>query len=345
VSSPGAADVTPADPFETPVDAATRRAVLEETLERIAHGYVDPEVGAAVGAALRRRMATGEYDGITGAVALAKAVTAHLREASRDRHLVLLFPAPPAWPGGAAERAARRRQAALRTFGVRAVERLAGNVGYLNLEHLDEPGYAGAAVAAALRVLAPTFALLLDLRQNHGGHPGMVALVCGYLLGPEPVHLCDFRWRAGGRVEQWWTPPYVPGPRYGADRPVWILTSGATFSGAESLAYFLQNRRRATVVGERTGGGAHYCDGLILPAGFGLSLPAARVRDPLTGTDWEGTGVAPDVEAPAAEALRVAHRAALRHVLATFHATGTRAGRQLREEAERTLADLDRPAS
>jgi hypothetical protein len=215
------------DPVETPIDAATRRAVIDEALERIEQGYLAPELGAHIVAAIQRRVAAGEYDSITGAGALAETVTAHLREASGgDSHLVLLFPAPPAWPGGDAERETRRRQAALRAFGVRAVERLAGNVGYLNLQTLYEVAYAGAAVVAAMQLLAPTFALLLDLRENHGGSPGIVALICSYLLGPEPVHLWDFHWRVGGRVEQWWTLPYVPGPRYGADKPVWVLTSG-----------------------------------------------------------------------------------------------------------------------
>ena len=143
---------------------------------------------------------------------------------------------------------------------------------------------------------------------------------------------------------QSWTLPYVPGSWYGP-RPVYVLTGRQTFSGAEAVAYCLQNRKRAIVIGERTGGGAHLSAGIPLPGGFGLSLPTGRAVDPLTGTNWEGTGVAPDVEVPEAEALVVAQAAALRHMLETFGDTGSRPDRALLEEARRTLAELERPAS
>lgn len=152
-------------------------------------------------------------------------------------------------------------------------------MGYLDLRRFVEPEFGGDALVAAMRLVAPALALILDLRRNGGGQPGGVKLLCSYLLGPEPVHFCDFRWRVVGdggdggdateRVEQSWTLPHVPGPRYGADRPVYVLTGPDTFSGAEAVAFCLQNRRRATVVGERTGGGAHLSAGVYLPRASG----------------------------------------------------------------------------
>lgn len=346
--------------------------MIGEVLEQIGRHYLFPDVAAGVVAEIRRRQAAGEYDGITGAAALAAALTAHLQDASRDRHLCLLYPAPPRPPGGVQpggpptpeEREARGREAVLANFGVHRVERLPGDVGYLDLRRFYEPEAAGEALVAALGLVAHTLALILDLRRNGGGQPGTVQLLCSYLFGPEPVHFCDIRWRVAGdggedggargggrleaaeRTEQSWTLPYVPGPRYGADhRPVYVLTSGDTFSGAEAVAFCLQNRKRATVVGERTGGGAHLSSGVYIGERFGLSLPTGRAVDPLTGTNWEGTGVTPDVAVPEAEALRVAHAAALRHVLATFHETETRADRQLREEAARALDEIAAPTA
>lgn len=346
-------------PDDAPLDDALRTAVIEEALEQIGRHYLFPGVAAEVVAAIRRRLAAGAYDGITGAGDLAQTLTAHLQAASHDRHLSLLYPAPPRPPGGVQpggpptpeELAARRREAVLDNFGIRRVERLAGDVGYLDLRRFWEPEVAGEALVAAMRLVVDTLALVLDLRRNGGGQPGTVTLLCSYLLGPQPVHFCDIRWRVIGnrdgsdrcaeRTEQAWTLPYVPGARYGADRPVYVLTSRDTFSGAEAVAFCLQQRKRATVVGERTGGGAHLSSGISIRDRFGLSVPTGRAVDPLTGTNWEGSGVAPDVEVPAAAALAVAHAAALRHVLATFGDVHTRAGRALQQEAGRALADLE----
>jgi C-terminal processing protease CtpA/Prc len=180
-----------------------------------------------------------------------------------------------------------------------------------------------------------------------------VTLLCSYLLGPQPVHFCDIRWRepggsahgAGGqveRIEPSWTLPEVPGLRYAPDRPMYLLTSQQTFSAAEAVAFCLQNRKRATVIGERTGGGAHLSSGILLSADFGLSVPTGRAVDPLTGTNWEGTGVVPDIEVTAAEALAVAHAATLRQVLAVRPATSTAPNKALRTDAARTLSELER---
>jgi hypothetical protein len=232
-------------------------------------------MGAQVAEAIRRRQQAGEYDAITDPATLAETLTRHLRDTSQDRHFRVLYPPPPRPPGGAQpggppspeERAARHHEARLMNCGVHRVERLAGNVGYLDLRRFYEAELAGDALAAAMQLVAHTFALILDLRQNGGGQPSGVTLLCSYLLGPQPVHFCDIRWRepggsehgAGGqveRIEPSWTLPDVPGLRYATDRPMYLLTSQQTFSAAEAVAFCLQNRKRATVIGERTGGGA-----------------------------------------------------------------------------------------
>jgi C-terminal processing protease CtpA/Prc len=107
----------------------------------------------------------------------------------------------------------------------------------------------------------------------------------------------------------------VPGTRY-TDRPVYVLTSHHTFSGGEDFAYTLQALGRATVIGEATGGGAHPTRGFPISAAVHIGIPFARSVNPVTGTNWQGTGVVPDVAVPEAQAYDTAYAKALTHVLA-----------------------------
>ena len=133
----------------------------------------------------------------------------------------------------------------------------------------------------------------------------MVAFLCSHLFDGEPVHLNDLV-DAGRRhpVRQFWTVPHLPGPRFGGSKPIWVLTSSTTFSAAEELAYDLQQLGRATMVGERTGGGAHPRDGFKLHPHLEATVPVKRAENPVSRTNWEGVGVEPDVAVPAADALR-----------------------------------------
>jgi C-terminal processing protease CtpA/Prc len=187
-------------------------------------------------------------------------------------------------------------------------------VGYLDLHGVAPPEHAGEAIAAAMRLVSGTEALIIDLRRNHGGSPHGVAFWCSYLFPGADTHLSDIFDANTGETRQFWTLPYVPGPRY-LDRPVYLLTSRETFSGGEDLAYSLQAQGRALVVGAATGGGAHPTRGIPITDRLVITVPFARSINPVTGTNWQGTGVLPDIEVPAAEAYDEAYRRALRHVL------------------------------
>jgi C-terminal processing protease CtpA/Prc len=195
------------------------------------------------------------------------------------------------------------------------VERLAGNVGYLDLRMVADPRRAGTAIAAAMELVAGTYALILDLRQNRGGSPDGAALWCSYLFAGAETHLNDIYDADTGETRQFWSLPYLPGARY-LDRPVYVLTSAETFSGGEDIAYTLQAQGRAQVIGEITAGGAHPVRAAPISPTLVMTLPHARSINPVTGTNWEGTGVVPDVAVPAGQARDVAHGLALRHVLA-----------------------------
>jgi Peptidase family S41/N-terminal domain of Peptidase_S41 in eukaryotic IRBP len=296
---------------DTTIDAAERTKTIETLLDRLGARYVFPDKAALMQAAVRTRLKNKEYDGITSAQAFAKKLTEDLAAVAHDKHLrVDYFPGgPPPEPGKGPPREDREPRRS--DGGVGLVERLAGNVGYIELRGFLPPELSAGAVAAAFHTVASTDALIIDLRRNGGGNPQGVALVCSYLFGPEPVHLNDLHWREGDRTEESWTRREVPGPRY-ERKPVYVVTSSTTFSGAEEFAYDLQALKRATIVGEVTGGGAHPGGGVALGPHFGAWIPMGRAVNPITRTSWEGTGVEPDVKIDAAQALKAARLAALR---------------------------------
>jgi hypothetical protein len=283
-------------------------AIVAEAARQVVAKYVFREVGERVGAHLRERAAAGHYAAAPSAAELAPLVTADLQATNGDRHLRLKYHADeiPDLPSTEMVTAMIRTQAAASLGGVARVERLPGNVAWLELGPLlFPPRMAAGAVGGALQLVAAADALVLDLRNTVGGDPAMVAFVCTYLFD-EPVHLIDIYERDGDRTFPSWTLPLVPGDRFGGTKPVYVLTSATTFSGGEELAYDLQQHGRATIVGERTGGGAHPRVGVRLHPHLELTVPTGRASHPVTGENWEGVGVTPDIAVPAADALAAA---------------------------------------
>lgn len=318
----GAASVRAAEPPpsrpDLTIDAAMRTEVIEGVARKVEERYVFPDIGKRIASSLRSRDAKTRYGGITSAAALCESLTAELRSHSKDRHLrvdyaVQARPMPKTAPDEAPtpeQRAARRADFAYENHGFRKVERLPGNVGYLRLDRFVDPEFAGETATGAMSFLANTDALIVDLRQNGGGTPLMVALLASYLLEPEPVHLNSIYNRVEDQTKQLWSYAYLPGPRY-TGKDVYVLTSARTFSGAEEFAYDLKSLKRAVIVGERTRGGAHPGGIEQINEHFAVLVPVGRAINPVTNTNWEGVGVEPDIQAPADSALAVAHRTAL----------------------------------
>jgi C-terminal processing protease CtpA/Prc len=188
------------------------------------------------------------------------------------------------------------------------VEILSRNIGYLKFNGFGDPTVCGATVVAAMTFLAHVDAIIFDLRENGGGDPRMVAMISSYLFD-KPTHLNDLYNRKDDFTTQYWTLPYVPGTTL-ADKPAFVLTSKSTFSGAEEFTYNLKNLKRATIVGETTGGGAHPVSGHRIDDHFMIGVPYARAVNPISRTNWEGTGVEPDVAVKASEALEKAEELA-----------------------------------
>lgn len=282
--------------------------ILDAALDKITAGYVFPELTGPIAEALRGKLADGAYQGL-GDAEFCAAVTADLQAVAPDKHLRLLWneEAVPVEEEDSPEEEKARWLTYYQegNFGIARAERLDGNIGYLDLRFIPDADAGFAAIGAAMQLVAHTEGLVIDLRQCRGGSPNGVALWCSHFFGDDEVHLNDIYERATDSTRQYWTYPHTPGPRY-LDRPVTVLTAAFTFSGGEELAYNLQALKRATLVGETTRGGAHPTDRFALTPHIAVTVPAARSINPVTGTNWEGVGVKPDVEAKAEDALDAA---------------------------------------
>lgn len=305
----------PADQLEN----AEKQAILQDVGKVLQENYIFPETAQKMQLGVEKQMKDGAYDSLNTAEAFAEAVSEDLRKISKDKHLRFQYD-PEAQAQGQREdskseeerrkeREAQRAEMARDNFGFRKVERLPGNVGYLDFRYFASPEMAGDTAIAALQLLSGCDAIVIDLRRNGGGDPAMIQLMSSYFF-EEPTHLNDIYSRRDDRTENYWTLPFVPGRKM-EQVDLYVLTSAYTFSGAEEFSYNLKNLKRATLVGETTGGGAHPVDGKVVHAKYVLMVPFARAINPITKTNWEGTGVSPDISVPADQAFEKAYLLAL----------------------------------
>ena len=299
------------------VDAATRAKVIDGAVAALKETYVFPETAKKMEEAVRTHQQQGDYDAISDGDDFAKRLTDDFQTISHDKHLHVMF-SPATLPDFDNQKLDPKRQAEERkdmermNCGFKKAEILEGNIGYLKFDFFADPGICGPTVVAAMNFLANVDAAIFDLRENGGGDPKMVAFVSSYLFA-ERTHLNDLWTRKGDVTEQYWTDPYVPGKRLNG-KPAFVLTSKNTFSGGEEFTNNLKVLKRATIVGETTGGGAHPVRGHRITEHFGISVPFARAINPITHTNWEGTGVAPDEKVDASQALEVAIKLATERI-------------------------------
>ena len=285
---------------------ATIQNITQNLTELLRTRYIFPEVAEQLCSLISEKMTTDQYSGAESEKALADLLTQDLQSINQDRHLTV-YHSP-------------KRVAAIRSAvgddrpqdepehedsGFEIVELRDDGIGYIKLNEFADTKYAGDEAVRAMQQLVGAKALIFDLRDNGGGSPKMVQLLTTYLFGHEPVHLNDLYMRETDTTDQFWILPYVPGERF-EDAAVYILTSPETFSAAEEFCFDLQNLKRATIIGETTGGGAHLGDDHVLSDELCVFISHGKAINPISGTNWEGTGVQPDVVTPFANALDVA---------------------------------------
>lgn len=293
------------------IDSKTQAAIIDSVSKALNEIYVFPDVAKNMEKLIRKNLKDGKYENTTNLVEFANQLTEDLRSISHDKHLGVR-PLPPSDPNAQRPspeevRKQRIEQQRKDNFGFKKVELLQGNIGYIDFRGFADASFggAGATAIAAMNFLAHADAIIFDLRQNGGGSPSMIQLISSYLF-EEPVHLNSFYIRKTNETQQFWTQGHVEGPKM-VDVPVYVLTSSYTFSGAEEFTYNLKNMKRGTIIGEVTGGGAHPVEGHFFEKlGVYLSVPFGRAVNPITKTNWEGTGIEPHIKVPADQALTVA---------------------------------------
>jgi hypothetical protein len=309
-------------PHAVPVDAATRTAVIASLADQLRTYYVFPDVAQQVGAQLVDKNGKGGYATATNTDRFSEALSTDLRAFGKDGHFRVAF-APGAHPHATTlgddkpspeEQAQMRQEIAYMGYGVQRVERLNGNVGYMELRGFGPTDLVGGALSSAMTLLSGTDAIILDLRRNGGGEPSTVAyLMSHFFAAGDKRHLNDLYFRPTHKTEQYWTTPSVP-THY--TKPLYVLTSARTFSGGEEFAYDVQTQKRGVLVGETTGGGANPGEDFSIGHDFVAFIPTGRAINPVTHTNWEHVGVKPDIATPAADAQKTAYATILRKLLA-----------------------------
>jgi hypothetical protein len=280
------------------LDGANRRAVVEAAAKMLRERYVFPDVGDRAARAIESALGAGDYNSLDQPRAFAERLTDDLRAVAKDKHLRVTAPGPA--PAGQPAAAPPRTDG-----GITRADILDGNVGYIEVAGFPGPTDP---MDRAMAPLEKTRALIVDVRRNGGGSPEAVSYLVSYFLrSAQPVHINTFINRNPG-TETFRSTDFFSKttPFSYAGKPVYVLTSVRTFSGGEEFAYDMQVMKLAQLVGETTGGGANPGGTGPLAAGLTMFIPGGRARNPITGTNWEGVGVVPDVAVSSENALKVA---------------------------------------
>jgi len=304
------------------ITASDRQQAIDSIITQLNNRYVFPETAKKIENMLVEAVKTRKYQNLTDGNAFANALTEDLRSTARDKHLAVFYSPEPITPNTSKdllnnpeqESTAEGERLKLMNYGIRKVDVLRGNIGYLDFNFFCSPKFAGDTYAAMMNYVSHTNALIIDLR-NCGGSMSADAIpfICSYFF-EKPVHLVDLYWRQGDVTNQYWSYAHVSGKKY-TDKPIYIVTGGATFSGAEELAYDLKNLKRATIIGETTGGGANGGGTINITDHFAINIPLGRAISPITKTNWEGVGVTPDVSVKSKMALHHAQILALQQIV------------------------------
>ncbi|UCE40785.1 MAG: S41 family peptidase [Candidatus Aminicenantes bacterium] len=323
ISFPVLAQKKEADEKRITLDEEMRAKVVERVGQLMRDNYIFKESAEKMAEKLDTQLEERKYNKMDDVFEFSQALTQDLRSVSKDRHIRVTYNPERvrsirASRSKSEEERERERRANIerqrqQNFGFKKIELLEGNIGYLDLRYFSGSSQAGETIVAAMNFLANANAVIIDLCNNGGGSPYTIQIISSYFLEAY-THLNSFEWRGGDSLEQFWTLQYVPGKKM-YDTDLYILTSPRTFSAAEEFTYNMKNLKRATLVGETTGGGAHPGGDRIVNDYFLVWVPSGRAINPISKTNWEGEGITPHISVPQDQALDKAHSVALEKLL------------------------------
>jgi len=279
------------------------RAYKEQAIESLSrlmnNHYVFPDVAKQTEVHLKTQLKEGYYDQFENDEDFAEALTTSVQSINKDKHMRIRANKQYVAPKQSTERMIEEQldwidRSRRENAGFNTVRILDGNVGYL-----DYRGFAGMEIAkpvidAYMKLMSNTDAVIIDLSKNGGGSPATVQYLCSYFFD-QKLHLNSLYWREGDATQEFWTLDEVGGSKM-PDVPLFVITSNRTFSGAEEFSYNMQTQKRATLVGETTGGGANPGGGFNINPNLTVFIPTGRAINPITKTNWEGVGVIPEVQ-------------------------------------------------
>ena len=299
-----------------------KSAIVNKISKLLTENYVFLETAKKMSDFIQTKYTNSGYDSVSEADMFSQILTMDLQSISKDRHLRVRYNPEMAKDLKEMEKNGENPEDEKKfvenmkyeNYAFKKVERLEGNIGYIVFNNFAPSKYSKETVAAAMNFVSNCDALIIDMRYNGGGDPDGVRLICSYFFGKKPVHLNDLYYRKEDKTEEYWTLKQVDGKKM-PDIDLYVLTSGYTFSGAEEFTYNLKNLKRATIVGEITGGGANPGGPVRINDDFIIFIPTGRAINPITKTNWEGTGVTPDVKVTQDKALETAENLALEKIL------------------------------
>ncbi len=326
---------------EATLSDAFKESTIVELTARMNDFYVEPDLAVKTSQHLKERLEAGHFKEVADADAFAELLTKEVRSISKDKHLLIRRVTQARGPiSNSTEGFLERHRNAIardreNAGGIKAVKILEGNVGYLDLRSFPQLHVAREYADGCMKLLSGADAIMIDLRENGGGYPEMVQYLCSYFFG-QRVHLNSLYWREGDRTQEFWTFEQVAGKQL-PDVPLFVLTSERTFSAAEEFSYNMQSQKRATLVGQTTRGGANPGRIMQLNETLEAIIPVGKAVNPITKTNWEGTGVVPDVKTSPDETLEAAHQ--LAKAAALKYGTDQKQNRE--DLSARLVASLD----
>ncbi len=291
-----------------------KKEVVNVLSMHITNEYIYPDVGKKTVEKLKAELDAGSFDGYTDDATFAQALTECVQSVNKDKHMKVRANPPYEAPPNTVERKTEERMDQINNYrgfnhGFTELKILEGNVAYLDLRGFAGMERAKVIADAYMKLMSLADAVIIDVSKNGGGSPRMVQYLCSHFFD-EKLHLNSLHYRRNNHVEEFWTLDEVDGKKM-PDVPLFVITGEDTFSGAEEFSYNMQTQKRATLIGQKTGGGANPGRGMGLNENLSVFIPTGRAVNPITNTSWEGVGVIPEVKTSVEETFDKAYKMAI----------------------------------